>query len=151
MQSDNNRRKNKSGCYVWKPNFRAAQPNMSKKKYHKKRLLKRKLRRIKRVYARSYGVPVHISVYLHSKEHAKEVKMIRYPLAASTGFHVCPGCNRTFEREYQNYCDRCGQKLAWNDFSRGKITVVRRVSYSKHTSPSISLEKTETAMAATYS
>lgn len=26
---------------------------------------------------------------------------------------VCPRCNRTLDREYQKFCDRCGQRLAW--------------------------------------
>ena len=29
-------------------------------------------------------------------------------------FPVCPNCGITMEREYQSFCDRCGQKLAWN-------------------------------------
>lgn len=28
-------------------------------------------------------------------------------------YHVCPRCKTAFERDYQNYCDRCGQMLAW--------------------------------------
>lgn len=31
-------------------------------------------------------------------------------------YYVCPRCDVTMEREYQSYCDRCGQRLAW----RGK-------------------------------
>ena len=33
-------------------------------------------------------------------------------------YPVCPNCHCTFEREYQRYCDRCGQKLAWNLFDQ---------------------------------
>lgn len=33
-----------------------------------------------------------------------------------TGFPVCPQCGRTLEREYQPYCDRCGQCLDWKRF-----------------------------------
>ena len=28
-------------------------------------------------------------------------------------YPVCPQCNLTLEREYQTYCDRCGQRLLW--------------------------------------
>lgn len=28
-------------------------------------------------------------------------------------FWICPNCKCTFEREYQSYCDRCGQRLKW--------------------------------------
>ena len=30
-----------------------------------------------------------------------------------TSYPVCPRCSRTLEREYQTYCDRCGQRLDW--------------------------------------
>ena len=36
-------------------------------------------------------------------------------------FAVCPSCNTTLEREYQNYCDRCGQKLSWKQYSRANV------------------------------
>lgn len=35
-----------------------------------------------------------------------------------TCFPVCPRCGISLEREYQAYCDRCGQCLSWRDFSR---------------------------------
>ncbi len=33
-----------------------------------------------------------------------------------TGFPVCPQCGITLNREYQRYCDRCGQQLSWTHF-----------------------------------
>lgn len=33
-----------------------------------------------------------------------------------TTFPVCPACEITMEREYQNYCDRCGQRLDWKNY-----------------------------------
>lgn len=39
-------------------------------------------------------------------------------------YPVCPRCKLTFEREYQSYCDRCGQALGWKDFNWA-IVVVR--------------------------
>lgn len=38
-----------------------------------------------------------------------------------TGFPVCPQCDKTMEREYQPYCDRCGQCLCWKNFSSATI------------------------------
>lgn len=38
-----------------------------------------------------------------------------------SGFPVCPRCGVTMEREYQSYCDRCGQHLDWKDFSKATI------------------------------
>ena len=36
-------------------------------------------------------------------------------------FSVCPRCKITLEREYQRYCDRCGQCLEWKGFGNAKI------------------------------
>ena len=33
-------------------------------------------------------------------------------------YPVCPRCGVTMEREYQHFCDRCGQKLDWSIFSQ---------------------------------
>ena len=38
-----------------------------------------------------------------------------------TSVPICPTCNISMEREYQNYCDRCGQKLSWKDFSKALV------------------------------
>ena len=43
-----------------------------------------------------------------------------------TGFPVCPQCGRTMEREYQPYCDRCGQCLDWNAFSKATIILPQK-------------------------
>lgn len=32
------------------------------------------------------------------------------------GFPVCPQCAITMEREYQRFCDRCGQSLDWHTY-----------------------------------
>lgn len=39
-------------------------------------------------------------------------------------YAVCPRCRVTMEREYQSYCDRCGQCLGWASF--GRAAVVRK-------------------------
>lgn len=31
-------------------------------------------------------------------------------------FPRCPRCHLTMEREYMNFCDRCGQRLDWTTF-----------------------------------
>ena len=36
-------------------------------------------------------------------------------------FPVCPRCHVTMEREYQGYCDRCGQCLNWDTFCDASI------------------------------
>lgn len=41
-------------------------------------------------------------------------------------FSVCPRCKITLEREYQRYCDRCGQHLNWDDIYKAKICKWRK-------------------------
>ena len=81
---------------------------------------------------------MRIEICMLPKE--KEVTRIRYYGYQSTGYCVCPGCNCTFEREYQTYCDRCGQKLAWNLFSRGNVTLVKRIPCTIRKTEEISKE-----------
>ena len=38
-----------------------------------------------------------------------------------TMFPVCPGCGCTLEREYQKFCDRCGQMLDWSSYDQTAI------------------------------
>lgn len=38
-----------------------------------------------------------------------------------TTYPVCPQCQQTLEREYQAFCDRCGQKLCWEGYSKAKM------------------------------
>lgn len=38
-----------------------------------------------------------------------------------TAFPVCPQCGSTLEREYQSYCDRCGQCLDWSSFHKAAV------------------------------
>ena len=36
-------------------------------------------------------------------------------------FPVCPRCSCTLEREYQSYCDRCGQALDWKSIRKARV------------------------------
>lgn len=55
--------------------------------------------------------------------------MYRVPMQVTTiimykpdyGFPQCPKCEVTIERDYQKFCDRCGQKLSWKHYSKAKI------------------------------
>ena len=42
----------------------------------------------------------------------------------ATSFPVCPRCGTTLEREFQSYCDRCGQCLYWRGLCHA--SVIRR-------------------------
>ena len=49
-----------------------------------------------------------------------QVRCFRFS-SGLTGFPVCPRCRCTMEREYQSYCDRCGQTLDWRNFDRAAL------------------------------
>lgn len=61
----------------------------------------------------SYRMPMRItekSCYYAGYENAQKVYY---------DFAVCPHCKASIEREYQSFCDNCGQKLDWKGY--GKI------------------------------
>ncbi len=37
-----------------------------------------------------------------------------------SAYYLCPRCDVTMERDYQAYCDRCGQCLSWNRSCQAK-------------------------------
>ncbi len=39
-----------------------------------------------------------------------------------TTYPICPRCNISLEREFQAYCDRCGQCLDWSRFHEAVVT-----------------------------
>ena len=47
---------------------------------------------------------------------------ILYPSLFGTRseYFLCPRCDITMEREYQSYCDRCGQRLGWRSIDKAK-------------------------------
>ncbi len=41
-------------------------------------------------------------------------------LGGETVYYYCPRCDVTLERDYQAYCDRCGQCLDWKHIHNAK-------------------------------
>ena len=41
-------------------------------------------------------------------------------LGGESIYYVCPRCGITLEREYQAFCDRCGQRLDWKEIDNAK-------------------------------
>ena len=39
---------------------------------------------------------------------------------SGNSYPICPRCNSTIDREYMNFCDRCGQRLGWDFFYLAK-------------------------------
>ncbi len=54
-----------------------------------------------------------------------QIRCYRY-LTGLTGFPLCPRCGCTMEREYQRYCDRCGQCLDWSDFEKAALLLPKK-------------------------
>ena len=48
----------------------------------------------------------------------KEYLPYRDAFGRESVYYICPHCDVTLEREYQAYCDRCGQRLDWKSISR---------------------------------
>ena len=40
-------------------------------------------------------------------------------------YPICPRCGLTMDREYQRFCDRCGQALDWKGFSMALILLAQ--------------------------
>ncbi|MBQ6947159.1 MAG: hypothetical protein IJN42_03840 [Clostridia bacterium] len=45
-------------------------------------------------------------------------------LPDGNAYPLCPHCNSSLDREYQRYCDRCGQALSWKKYSQAIISYV---------------------------
>ena len=60
--------------------------------------------------ARSYRVPMRVTAV---RSYPECPQLFTYP--------ICPRCGKTMDREYQSYCDRCGQALDWQGFSKAVV------------------------------
>ena len=45
----------------------------------------------------------------------------RYSTGGNACYPLCPRCQTTLPREYQQYCDRCGQCLSWERFDEAEL------------------------------
>ena len=49
-------------------------------------------------------------------------ELMEFPCGwGTTAYYVCPRCGITLEREYQSFCDRCGQHLNWRSCRNAKV------------------------------
>jgi len=39
-------------------------------------------------------------------------------------YPICPKCGSSMDREYQSFCDRCGQKLDWDNFENAHANYI---------------------------
>ena len=47
-----------------------------------------------------------------------------YSFKWGADFPRCPRCGATMEREYQLFCDRCGQRLNWSGFEEIEVKYI---------------------------
>jgi hypothetical protein len=47
-------------------------------------------------------------------------KMVQYHTSGDC-YPLCPRCRQSMDREYMSYCDRCGQKLSWEQLDNATI------------------------------
>ena len=62
--------------------------------------------------ALSFRVPMSVNTV---RRYSACPDLFTYPL--------CPRCNLPMEREYQCFCDHCGQALDWTGFSKAVIVL----------------------------
>ena len=49
-------------------------------------------------------------------------ELMEFPSALGiSAYYICPRCGITLDREYQSFCDRCGQHLDWRCCSYAKV------------------------------
>ena len=66
---------------------------------------------LEKILLKIYGEKIYREILFRKKMPVNE-----YQLLVENGLYpVCPRCQRTIERDYQSFCDRCGQYLEWLD------------------------------------
>lgn len=50
----------------------------------------------------------------------------------TTCYPICPRCGGIIDREYQEYCDQCGQRLGWNDIDKATVVDVSKSPREKY-------------------
>ena len=61
------------------------------------------------------------NTYLSFPLPVTKVLCFRDKTGQQNSYALCPGCGTTLEREYQHYCDRCGQHLSWKHYSSAEV------------------------------
>ena len=62
------------------------------------------------LHSAKYRIPLRVTEYL----------LYKGSLGSESAYFICPRCDITMEREYQAFCDRCGQRLNWANIEKAK-------------------------------
>ena len=112
------------------------------------RIIKRQLRASFRKTAKISQLFPHaplIEIELLIEKRA-EVQAVRIYGYGNSAWAICPNCDNAVERDYQRYCEQCGQLLAWNKFSQGRVVIQRTLKKNSDNQNAIrpnSLETTQ--------
>ena len=68
--------------------------------------------------------PKKLHEHKYKKQNYNDLASYRFPMEVTEIFSykgkynypICPRCKISLEREYQSYCDRCGQALSWRKY-----------------------------------
>lgn len=60
---------------------------------------------------------------LNAVSYRVPIPVVQIRLCRDDGYPVCPRCNNSFDREYTQFCDRCGQRLSWKLFRFTRIEI----------------------------
>lgn len=72
----------------------------------------RKRRKLGRLSAERYRLPMQVT----------KVLVLTY----EGSYPICPRCDCPIDREYMNFCDRCGQHLGWKLFNFAQVVHASR-------------------------
>ena len=68
--------------------------------------------------------PKKLHEHKDKEQNYNDLASYRFPMEVTEKFSykekynypICPRCKITLEREYQSFCDRCGQALNWHNY-----------------------------------
>ena len=110
------------------------------------RIIKRQLRASFRKTAKISQLFPHaplIEIELLIEKRA-EVQAVRIYGYGNSAWAICPNCDNAVERDYQQHCEQCGQLLAWNRFSQGRVVIQRTLKKNSENQNTIRPNSLET-------
>lgn len=100
--------------------------------------LRARMRRM-RMSARIRDDLTVLRLHIQPAQQPMEVRELRsYNPRSGTAYSICPRCGQAVAREYIRFCELCGQKLSWKEFSKGHVVLCQKIpSYprSRKTAP----------------
>jgi hypothetical protein len=61
-----------------------------------------------------------LAAYRHPRQ-VREYVLYQSTFGNASAFFLCPRCDLTLDRDYQAFCDRCGQCLNWKRIEKAEL------------------------------